>query len=310
MAPPQRFGSVETVIGFLWEITFTVLVMRLALVYAALAVLSTALLACVAHAAVLPFLAAQQQVPPQTLLDRVLGAVNSSTKTALLALASLAIIAVVGLCSRIVMALAQIPQLRRFRAAIGGMAATYVSLAWLALNFFSPGHDPLQDSHRSAEKTPTPTNPHMFTPTAGASMSMAAFCQRSRVSFGCAHCNSVSACTVVGLVFVAAVAVMPSLSMALLERPSRWYSHQRAASNTGWTLPATPKMARAKASTTQSVSFRFPLEDKTAIAGSYTFTSEDDEEEDVLRQAPKTRSSAGAKRYALRSPSERRSPRH
>ncbi|CAK7228365.1 hypothetical protein SBRCBS47491_006879 [Sporothrix bragantina] len=318
MAPLQRLGSIETVIGFLWEVTFTFLVMRLAFVYAALALFSTALLACLAHAAVLPFLAAQQQVPPQALLDHVLGAANSSTKTAFLVLVSLIVVAVVGICSRFVMTWAQIPQLRRFRAAIGCMAATQVSLAWLALNYFYPSgcagsghmadHEQIHghghgQGNGIVGKTPTPTNPHMFTPTAGASMSMASFCQKSRVSIGCVHSslNSISTCTIVGIVFVAAVALMPWVSMALLERPSRRYGHQRTASNADWTTPT-------KKITTRSMSSRLSLEEKAPMVDSYTSTSEDEEAEP--RRAPKTRSQTGAKRYSLRTASERRSPRY
>ncbi|CAK7268364.1 hypothetical protein SEPCBS57363_003056 [Sporothrix epigloea] len=239
-----RLGSIETVIGFLWEITFTVFVVRLALIYAALALVSTVLVACLAHAVVLLYLANQQRhTSPQTLFDRVLNSADLSiAKMALPTLVSTAIIVivVVGICNHIVMSYARIPQLRRFRLAIGSMAAVDVGLAWLALSFFSPA-SPECGGHaqKNVDKTPTPTGPLVCMPTAGVRMSTTAFCQLSRVSISCAGSNlsSVSICTIVAIVFVAAVALMPWVSMALLERPSRHYSHRRSASIAGWTTP-------------------------------------------------------------------------
>ncbi|CAK7202749.1 hypothetical protein SEUCBS139899_005476 [Sporothrix eucalyptigena] len=311
MAPSRRLGSIETVVAFLWEITFTFFVMRLSFVYAALALTSTALLACLAHAAVLPFLAARQQVPAQTLLDNVLlGATNSTTKTALLVLVSALVVVVVGICSRVVMNYAKIPQLRRFRGAIGGMAATFLGLGWIAARIFLPsfcagqtfvdGHS----NHVVVDKIPTPTNPHMFTPTGDGTMSMTSFCQKSRVSIGRVHnsLNSVSLCTIVGIVFIAAVALMPWLSMILLERPNRRYGHQRISSNNGWSTPTKTPASRSTSTARSS------YEKKTPLVQVTSYSSSEEEVASRRTRAPKTRSKTGTKRYSLRTSTERRSP--
>ncbi|CAK7566605.1 MAG: hypothetical protein SEPTF4163_004553 [Sporothrix epigloea] len=257
MSPLQRLGSIETVIGFLWEITFNVLVVRLALIYAALALMSTVLVASLAHAVVLLYLANQERyISPQTLLDHVLSSIDLSiAQMALPTLVSAAIIviAVVGICSHVVMSFARIPQLRRFRLAIGGMAAVDVCLVWLALCFFSSA-SPKCGGHAQEylDRTPTPTGPLACMPTAGVRISTAAFCQFSRVSISCAYSNlsGVNMCAILAIVFVAAVALMPWLSMALLERPSRHYSHQRSASTAGWTTPIKTTMPTSLASLT------------------------------------------------------------
>ncbi|CAK7246310.1 MAG: hypothetical protein STHCBS139747_007937 [Sporothrix thermara] len=268
MVSLQRLGSIETVIALVWDLTFTVFVLRLAFVYAALSLAATTLLAVLAHAAVLPLIVAQQQqhgVPQTPSLDHVMGTASSYPRIVLLGLVAAAVFVTVGACSRAIMTWAQIPQLRRFRAAIGAVAAAYVGLAWLAASFLSTsagcsGHS-LKAGHDSA-----------VTPYS--------------------HIARTSA--IMGMVFVAAVALMPWLSMALLERPSRWHGyHQRTPPRSGWTTPT--KTARPS------------LEDEKAPVVE-TYAAEDDTE--AVPRREESTDADGAKRYSLRTASERHLPKH
>ncbi|KAL1902875.1 hypothetical protein Sste5346_000786 [Sporothrix stenoceras] len=295
MAPSsRRLSSTEAVIGFLWDITFFFFVVRLSFVYAVLSVAASAAMACVAHAAVLPYVAARQHVGVDALVRNVLGA-SSTTSTALVVLVSTALFAVVGICGRVMMGYAKIPQVRGFRLAIGAMAAVYVGLGWLAALYFSPACG--QGSTAAAKKA------HGVVPTDN-TLTLASFCQTSRLRVGGISSNtSISACTVVGLAFVAAVALVPWLSMILLEQPNRRYSrrHRRVSSNCGWLRAGSP-------STTPTT----PTYEKKALMSpdSSSTTASEDETATPKRTTRKSRTrttrTTPKKRYSLRSSSERR----
>ncbi|ERT03063.1 uncharacterized protein SPSK_09671 [Sporothrix schenckii 1099-18] len=282
------FGSTEAVIDFLWDITFLFFVIRLSFVYAVLSAAASAAVACLAHAAILPFVAARQNVGVGALVHKVLGT-SSTTKTALVVLVSAVLFSVVGLCGRFMMGYAKIPQLRGFRIPIGVAAAVYVGLGWLAASEFVP-------ACRGKTATTTPKG-HGVVPADNA-LTLASFCQSTRLRVGGIASNtSVSACTIVGLVFVAAVALVPWLSMVLLERPNRRYGrHRRTSSNIGWLRAMSPSPSA------------IPVNEKSLSSPPEPSTSTDDSEDPA---SPKKTSTTRVtrtpkKRYSLRNTTTRR----
>lgn len=315
MAPSsRRLGSTEAVIGFLWDIAFFFFVIRLSFVYAVLSVAASAAVACLGHAAVLPYVAARQQVGVDALVRNVLGA-SSTTSTALVVLVSAALFAVVAVCGRVMMGYAKIPQIRGFRLAIGAMAAFYVGLGWLAALYYVPAcgqNASAVNSKLHAHPQGVYPHAHGVVPTTDNTLTLASFCQTSRLRVGGINSNtSISACTAVCLAFVAAVALMPWLSMVLLEQPNRRYSrrHRRVSSNCGWLRAVSPSASTTPTTPTTPTSY-----EKKALmspdSSASTSASEDETATPKRTRKSRTRTtrSTPKKRYALRSSSERRTP--
>ncbi|OAA68461.1 hypothetical protein SPI_00656 [Niveomyces insectorum RCEF 264] len=181
------FDSTESVVEVLWDIALAVFVVRVAFVYAAVVALSTAVLAWAAHAG-LPYLVAS--VPhaaagaPTTTATTVTFAGHGGPVG--LALSSTASLLLVAVCNYLVIiAYYKAPRGHSFRLAIGATAAAYVVLGRLLVALLTPTH--VQEAVRTH----------------------------------CGGSNGFVWRAASGFFALAAIALMPWLSMVLLERSDR-----------------------------------------------------------------------------------------